>query len=1227
MSAERILPSPSAQESIIAQPTTPKDVLPRTPVSGNSEAKIWEGTPSRVTINVRDAAVHETPVEHTVSAARDPACCDSDNDELPHLSDPGAFHKPKPEPPLAVSSSSSPSRSPEIEVADVEDINQEPGHTKWRVLSSVPDANTLRNEIWASFPFSDRAHHLWESADEIARHMQEEPIEDDLMFRQLSEWITLYLAATEPYPSQWLDLYVDQHDFWIHFVDVINAMCIRCNQRSTAVLPLPFRPDNSRGDIESFQDMFASFAALTFRMVEIDCQYLRSIGVGDQAKPELLSLRYVEWLRAVLSPVKYPLWRHLHLVYNYDATPTVSAIISRACRSPFNGLSSMSQMLHHLLDRARDLSDVVDKVAIVLETIFRMLDPNHLLRDESLGREESALLSRDALLTNAYAFFRSASTLLQTFITKQVATLSHDLCDAIIRHLSAILQRITAASDELTTRILKEDLEIQQKFPATAAPVIAEEAWKFQILRKCFLEGRMEIRIQGVESMQHDLLSIHRKFIHGNPAADLHPVVPFLCDFIVDNKLIDYLVGVESHPKLIRSSGNIVGFLVVNRRYTEAESDKIWNTVSESQDPGVVGALIQMLPTIFNISDYSQLLYLVTKLTRVPLNAWDTRMTTYAGTLLTQTAARWKEKRQGYGMDEPPYHCCFRLLREASGDASLPFTNRKAMSLFASQALENLLDVGPTDNDRLRLYEECIRDIATRTKFATGSICAINILLRHDTSTDIATLARDYHLSDLVIDEFEHITGQVPLGLHDLRLFDEALTVRLDLLQHIILSSPGSIDPKRGWNLWEAMVGSRAPSDQARDSALVMLVNTTMSLRKRNRFIDTCIDEYLPNLSPRFFTRNILFFVSQISHYGTFLEQTSNHAGNFPADMLGINILWRIALVAPPHTVERKAIETLVASYIDSPKARGAPKAAIERMHVEVVERCVRQLTTAASYLRAIALGAQSRENQPMMTASPNEEALEHRLSFSRSLLILRELFYKIRSHPSYSPVPSAPSQVNSDVEEIKGVPVTIRYQPFSGASNRPIKSLQIGDLETAQDLAQRFATLTGFSRFTVIVGGQKINLDEYPDATLRTTRFHERGLFLIKNIHGHESGPDLTPARVLRPLEKEVMAHFCDFYQFLSLDEGLSQNVRFRLYLVEELSVANFPQVLEFLKAFPPDNQAISLVSSKDMPIEDIFPPAIPFKALYSVYAYDQCLTISLQNVSVVLGQRLAKR
>ncbi|KAL8695025.1 MAG: hypothetical protein Q9218_000393 [Villophora microphyllina] len=1191
MSAERNLHVPSVQDSSTAQTTTPKDVLFATPNSGNGQTRAWEGTPSRVTINVRDAAVRAAPVGDPASVDKDHACCDSDKDELAHSSEPDTSRDPNPEPPGAVSPSASPSRSPEIEVADVEDINEEPGHTRWRTLSSVPDPIKLQNEIWAAFPFGDQAHHFWESADEIARQMQEEPIEDGLLFRQLSDWINLYLAMTEPYVSQWLDMYVDQQEFWNHFPDVMNALCLRCTQRSTAVLPLPFRHDNSRADIESFEDMFASFTALSFRMVDIDCQYLRTIGVDDKAKPDFVSLGYLEWLRSILSPAKSLLWRHLHVEYNYDASATIAAVIRRACGSSCNGLSSMSQMLHHSLHRARDIPDVVDKVGIILDTVVQMLDLCHLSHGESLGTENCVQSSRETLVTSAYALFQGGSTLLQTFITKQVAALSHDLCDAIVRHLSALLQRITAASEELTTRILKEDLEVQHNFPAADAPVIADKAWKFQVLRKCFLEGRMEIRIQGVESMQQDLVNIHRKFIMGK--TDVHSVVPFLCDFIVDNRLIDYLVGVESHPRLIRSSGNIVGFLVVNRRYTEAESDRIWNTVSESQDSGVVGALMQMLPSIFNISEYPQLLYLVIKLNKVPLAAWDTRMITYAGSLLNHTARSWKEHRRGYAMDEPPYHCCFRLLREASGNASLTSTNRRALSLFASQMLESLLDVGPSDHDRLRLYQDCIDDIAKHTKFATGSICAINILLRHDTTTDIATLARDYRLSDLVIDEFEHMTGQMPQGLQDLRLFEEALMVRFDLLQHIILSSPGSIDPERGWNLWQAMIGAKAPSDQVRDSALVMLVNTTMALRNHNRFIDACINEYLPILSPRFFTGNILYFVNQISHYGVFLEQASNHATGVPADMLGIDILWRIALVAPPHTVERKAIETLVASYVDSPKARGAPKAAIERMQVEVVERCVRQLTTAASSLKVMGDNLSNEEDEPMITTTP-EEILEQRLSFSRSLLILRELFNKIRIHPSYSPVPSARSQVNSDVEEINGCPVTIRYQPFSGASNRPMKLLQIGDLETAQDLAQRFATLTGFSRFMVIVGGQKVNLDECSNATLRATRLHEKGLFLIKNIHGNESGPDLTSARVLKPLEKEVMAHFSEFYRFLSLDEGLAQNVSPYAYGIQHPSIAHFPQVLEFLKAFPPDDQVISLVNSKDTSIEDIFPPFV---------------------------------
>ncbi|KAL8705993.1 MAG: hypothetical protein Q9201_000937 [Fulgogasparrea decipioides] len=1187
MSAEGHLPSPTSHESSTAHTTPPKDsTSPKISVE-KDVATALEGTPSRVTINVRDSAPRAAPVAHIWQDARHHASCDSEKDELASSSEPESSRKPKSPSPHIVSPSSSPSRSPEIEVAEVEDINQEPGHTKWRSLGTAPDPAKVRDEAWACFPFLERGQRLWETADQIARHIQQRPIEDGALFRTLADWINLYLSATQPYASHWLDMYVDEHQFWSHFINVVNALSVRC-----------------REDREAFEELLASFAALTFRMIEIDCQQLQQIANDDSAKLELVSFEYLKWLCSVLFSNKSPMWRHLQLVYNYDPAGTISVILHTSGRPSFNGITNMSRIVRYLLDHARTIPDVIERTGIILDTVVRIVDHCHLLRHEPADAESDAPPSRHTLLSKAFGFFQSVDSILQTFISKQNAALSHDLCDTIVCQLSTLLQRIAAASESLTTRILKEELELVESYPTAAAPVIAEQAWRFHVLRKCFLEGRMEIRIQGVESMQAELVQIHRKFIQGYSSPQPHPVVPFLCDFIVNNRLIDYLVGVESHPRLIRLTGNIVGFLVVNQRYSEVESDKIWNTVIVSQDTGVVGAILQMLPSIFNISDYPQLLYLVTKLNDIPLAAWDTRMTTYAGSLLDFTLVKWKELRQGFGMDEPPYHCCFRLIREASGHESLTLNKRRAMSGFASQYLEHLLDYGPSDQSRLRLYKNCIGDIANRTVFATGSICVINILLRHDAKMDITKLAKEFQLADLVIAEFEQLTAQMSQGLHELRWFDEALAARFDLLQQIIVSSPESISAERGWALWETMVGSKAPSDVARDQALVMLVNTTMTLRKRNSFIDACISEFLPKLPPRYFTKNILVFVSQVSQYGNFVGQTDQHAENSPSDILGIDMLWRIALVAPPNTVERKAIETLVAAYVDSPKARGAPKAAIECMHVEVVERCVRQLTTAASQLKAFTDDTSNGEDQLMIMVASDVEIPVQRLSFSRSLLILGELFRRIRSHPSYSPVPSGPSQIHSDVEEINGVPVTIRYQPFNGGSNRPIKTLQVGDLERVRDLTQRFTSITGFSKFTVIVGGQKVNLEECNNATLRSTRLHEKGLFLLKNMQGSETTPDLASSRVLKPLETEVMGHFPVFYRFLSLDEDLAKDV------------------LDFLKAFPPDNHVVSLVNSSSPPLEDVLPPATPYKTLYSVYTYEHCLKVSLQNEFKKAGQ-----
>lgn len=1144
MSADHIMPSTPVHESNTAHTTPLEDSLSAKASSKANAMPALEGTPSRVTINVKDPDIRASPQIPAAQGGGNLHNPENYKDELANPSDLEPSKKFTPPSLHIISPPTSPSRSPEIEVAEVEDMSQEPGQTKWRTLGSAPDLLQLRNQLWAAFPCRDRTQSVLDTADAITRHFHQEPIEDGTLFRSLAGWIRHHLSATQSYSSEWLDMYADEYGVWVHFTAIVNALCKRCSNRATAGLPLPLGPDNNEEDREAFADFLASFAALTFRMVEIDRQRLENSSADDNSKPEFLSFGYLEWLSLTLSSGKSALWRNLQAMYSYNAAPTISLILHEVCRPSFDGTDLLLQLLRHMIHRARSISDIGGKISIIFDILYRVIDHDHLVRRTFLDLQGDALLSRQDLLTKLYAFFRAGNAILQDFITKQVAALSHELCDTIVCHLALLLQKITTASEDLTTKALTEDLGLTQTFPTTSAPVIAEEAWKFQVFRKCFLEGRMEIRIQGVESMQNELVQIHHKFMQISSNPPHHPVVLFLCDFIVNNKLIDYLVGVESHPRLIRLTGNIVGFLVVSQRYTEAESDRIWDTVIKSQDPGVVGAILQMLPSIFNILPYPQLLYLVTKLNDIPVSAWDNRMTVYAERLLCHINTKWKESRQGFGMDKPPYQCLIRLIREISACGSLAFSRRKQITTFASTTLETLLEIGPPNNDRLQIYQDCINDVAERTIYATGSICVFNILLRHDTKWDIGRLAKEFGLADLVIAEFEQTTSRMSQGLQDPRFFDESLNARLDLLQQIIMYSPDYIDTERGWSLWDSMVGPKAPSDLARDSALIMLVNATMSLRKRNSFIDTCISEYLPKLPPRFFTSNILYFVTQVFQYGKFIEQTDRHAESSYSNRLGIDTLWRVALVAPSNTVERKAIETLVTTYLDSPKTHGVPKAAIERMHTEVVERCVRQLNTAASQLKAFTDGTSSGEDEPMVIVASDEEMHLQRLSFSRSLLILKELFHRIRNHPSYSPVPSVRSQEHADVEEINGNPITIRYQPFSGGSSRSIKKLEVGDLDKVQDLMQRFTSLTGFPRFTVIVGGQKVNLDECNALSLRAAKLHEKGLFLIKNLHVNESVSNLTPARVMKPLETEIMGHFSDFYRFLSLDESLAREV-----------------------------------------------------------------------------------
>ncbi|KAL8873460.1 MAG: hypothetical protein Q9174_001072 [Haloplaca sp. 1 TL-2023] len=240
MSAEQALPSPTARESGRVHTTPPQDASAAVVPSDTQPAKLLEGTPSQVTINVRDSTLGaSTNAQKSPTAVQQ----DNDKDELASSSEPDTTQKQTPASPSLMSPPSSPSRSPEIEVAEIEDINQEPGHTRWRTLGSAPDPDQVREDIWDKFPYGGRTRPVRETSDEIARHLQHrkpeiihsfsianaltEAINDDVVFRKIADWVNFYLSATAPFPSLWLDMYLEEQQNWLHFLGVANALHVR----------------------------------------------------------------------------------------------------------------------------------------------------------------------------------------------------------------------------------------------------------------------------------------------------------------------------------------------------------------------------------------------------------------------------------------------------------------------------------------------------------------------------------------------------------------------------------------------------------------------------------------------------------------------------------------------------------------------------------------------------------------------------------------------------------------------------------------------------------------------------------------------------------------------------------------------------------------------------------------------------------------------------------------
>ncbi|KAI9723365.1 MAG: hypothetical protein M1812_001249 [Candelaria pacifica] len=1196
-------PAPTSHESALTE-----QGLEQTHQQTEVHSPTHVRTPSKVTINVR------APQPDNLELGQDPKellSAHSGRSDMAAAQDSSSSSLVTANQTATVSASSSQPRSPEIEVAEVEDIDSADDGSEWPYVVNVIGEEGQGANLMERFPYLDRGQTLMDTMHWLAGLLEKGDLGHGEIILELTSWFNAYLNYTER-PVSRLKLLEDYLPFWMELPHIFESFLRRRHPFGPNFHVYP--PTISDGNcLRLIEDLFKAFARLTLRLVQMDIHILEQSSPADNSRIEFYSHRYAQALNWITRTTEIPLWTVFTKHYNISPSRIVVAVAESLLATPMNGFSYLSQF-------AALLFKYISNRPILMQHAYpAMYIAKNILLIASSKRSacKGDILSIPERWRNfpreTIGFFRAMDAEIQVSIPRVPSSLSADFSKELINTMTGLLSDSAHADRTLAASLFNEIVgPFDDAGPEDFADLMGI-AWKFKLLKKYVTEGRMELRVQGLETLQLDLVTAWNKYAKSNEVGINHPVMQYLASFILENKLVDYIVGIDSHPQLIARSGNIVGFLVVNFKYTSHESDAIWHTVATSQDPRVVAAILTMLESILNTCEYGVLIYLCKKLNELPLHAFDAKMIDYGVRLLQHIRDKFSNARRDEQLATPPYDLCIRLIRQAAADGGQQTANVDAVSQFALSELAQLLQWGPSENDRRLIYKECIRDIAEKSPNATGSICAINALLSQRPHNDTAMLTDELDLARLVVDELAlSVERQRQKNVPSLGR-NYAVSARLDLLYNIILYEPETIKPELGDVMWDSLWGQGALGEREREIAWSKLINALDALERPNDFLNRCITLYLPQLDPSLFTHGVLTFSQHVIDIQNRSVVPRADAGHEVIEIIGVEQVWRLILTAPSDSIGVSAIKLLVGIYLDSSLIANASALAVDATHIAVVERCVQQLTSAASKLRAFSDGTTSGEDEPMVIVVSDAEIFAQELRFHRSLSFLKEIIFGMRARPQYSPPLKQAAEISQLSTAIKGEPIRIHYQAFTGNSQTAIRDFEIGDLETANDLNERLRDITKFPHFKIIAGGQYLKLDGVESQSLREMRIANKGLLMIRKVEAANEAPELGCSEGVTAVELEISKHFDDLYDLLGLEEKLAQQASF-LHWTPDLRLT-VQQIFEFIISFSPEHKIRKMVVDDTTSTSTIFPAGQPYKALYCISTLQTCLKEQLQR------------
>ncbi|KAI2787888.1 hypothetical protein POX_f08270 [Penicillium oxalicum] len=1175
--------SPSASASVTAPTSTLPAPVPAPAGSASSSALALEmdtspdqTRPAKVTINVK-SPTSETDASNP---RRDLPSVHDTTSTRPDLTEARAT------PSDIISISSSPTQSPVIQAGEPEDMDE-----NWRPLEEaiqedeVVQLRGLVPSLVDSFPRVRENLSAQDNLHRIVAIIQKGDSRDVDAASAVKIWMDDCIKHLDRLTLQ---EFSDAQEFWQMFPDVAESILRRGREL--------FIDDGSgKSPWLCLEEFFLGYIRITLHMMRLDIKLLTH-SAKDPELPAQVSIckEYLQTLTAVVSFLKTPFYRALSRKYPEDTREMLLRVRAKALEPPMDTARALSEWAACTLELTPRHPHLAGLLIQAIAIASALVDGS-LERSQGLdGDDTDTSLPNTPPMQTLYDLVRMVDIKYQEWISKKAAFATSDLSEQLMRVISTHYKHQCARNTDLVNK-LSEDLAIPLPEDASSADksLIIFWTWKLAVLKKHIMDGRMELRVHGVEAMQSDLVHVWRSSISSNPDGAHLPFVKRLVHFILDHKIVDYLVGVDSHPQLISRSSNIVGFLIVTDTYTDAVTDIIWQTVTESQDSRIVSEVLSMLIRTFSmhVTASPPLLYICQKLLQLPLSRFDANMLEFCNRLLDRMCDSPADRRPSGGsdfecVDTIPLELCVRLIRGSTASQEVPAEQKKVLQKFGFQKLAGFMAVGISDADRMAIYEQCIQDIADKNEFTAGSIQVLNALVSTHDGQEILKLATEFNLTSLVIEDMLNAVRINDDGFASTTSQLELLS-RLSILFRLISVAPETITPGLGKALWDDVLLSDKFGPESRNAVWNMMTTALSQCTQTNPFLDRCLHEYLPDLAPQNMTVETLAFSKQAIIYEVRWNPPAPAGENEIVTIPGVERIWSFILNALPGTVEAQATEFAVQIYLDHGIISNSPNSAVEATHVSLVERCIDQLKTAASSLKAV---ADTNGDSSMESDTETGELNPDELRFRRSLCFLHQLLCGLRARPRYSSPKGSPPPLPE--QPVRGETMNLSWQSFNGTISSRVQQLAIGDLSTGAELAERLAQLTGFSKFTVIAGGQRLDLMKDSESALRDIKALQAGLLLVRKAPDAKEIPRASAGGLpLTSVDSEVLKHFDELYDLLNLNDYLAQ------------------EIYEFLVTFPPQPRVRNLVKSENSTAKELFPFDKPFVAFYSFSTLLACL------------------